>query len=174
MKNEIILCLALFAGSALHGVSVVTQADTKTEYGDETFYFYVVNNTQEDISFCRKNSNPLIYKSDVLLKITEDDLEVENRGEKYTSMAWIETSGRNKIKTAEKNKVKNSGRNKIKTAGKNKVKALGNNKIEICELHGAFYMKFENQEELLELFIKHIYKINVDDENHVKIKDITI
>ena len=166
MKNKIILSLALCTWSAVYGVSVVTQADTKTEYGDETFYFYVKNNTYEDISFCRKNSNPLIYKSDVLLKITEDDLEVEDRGEKYTSMAWIKIPGHNKIKT--------TGKNKIKTAGKNKVKALGNNKIEICELHGDFYMKFENQEEPLELFIKHIYEINVDDENHVKIKDITI
>ena len=77
MNNKIILSLALCTWSAVYGISVVTQADTKTEYGDETFYFYVVNNTYEDISFCRKNSNPLIYKSDVLLKITEDDLEDE-------------------------------------------------------------------------------------------------
>lgn len=139
MKKNIILCLALFVSSVVYAISVVTKADAQINYGDEIFYFYISNNTHEDISFCRKNSNPLIYKSDVILKITEEDLEVEDLGEKYTSMAWIETTGRNKI--------------------------------EIYQLHGDFYMKIENQEPV-ELSIKHTYEINVDDESYVKIKDL--
>lgn len=97
MKNKIILCLAFFAGAALYAVSVVTEADQKAEYGDEIFYFYVKNNTGEDISFCKKNSNPIKYKSDTVLKITEHDFEVEDLGSKHISEALIETIDHIKI-----------------------------------------------------------------------------
>ncbi len=97
MKKNIMLCLVFSMMSALYAVSVVTKADAQIEYGDEKFYFYVVNNTGSDISLCKKSSNPLIYKNAVRLKITEDDLEPEDLGEKYTSMASIEIPEHHKI-----------------------------------------------------------------------------
>ena len=140
MKKIVLMLYACTTLSMLYSVSVVTKADMVIDYGDENFYFYLSNGTGQDVSFCRKNSNPLTYKSDVLLKITEKDLEVEDLGEKYTSMAWVETAG--------------------------------DHKIQIYQLHGDFYMKVEKQQEPLELTLKHLYEIHLDDKGAVKIVDI--